>query len=43
MVITTSNVVEQSAITKLSIFVAVILIVVYGLTLCDACGGRSHR
>ncbi|MCC5650211.1 calcium/proton exchanger [Nostoc sp. XA013] len=42
MVITTSNVVEQSAITKLSIFVAVILIVVYGLTLLFSLKTHSY-
>ncbi|MBE9036302.1 calcium/proton exchanger [aff. Roholtiella sp. LEGE 12411] len=42
MVITTSNVVEQSAITKLSIFVAVILIVVYGFTLLFSLKTHSY-
>ena len=42
MVITTSNVVEQSAITNLSIFVAVILIVVYGFTLLFSLKTHSY-
>jgi len=42
MVITTSNVVEQSAITNLSIFVAVILIIVYALTLLFSLKTHSY-
>lgn len=42
MVISTSNVVEQSAITGLSVTVAAVLIVVYGLTVFFSLGTHSY-